>query len=131
MIPVRTGRNNCTRYSLSGIEAREILYKLADLQGIANRCRGLKIEGNVWDFLADLEKTYYDTLKKRRLLDPIRLSKIVASNYPLSSDISKILIVATPNPEALPLEALKNLEADANIEVWINGPNENLSLIHI
>ena len=96
-----------------------------DLQGIATRCRGLKIEGNVWDFLADLEKTYYDTLKKRRLLDPMRLSKIVASNYPLSSDISKILIVATPNPEALPLEALKNLEADANIEVWINGPNEN------
>lgn len=103
---------------------KEIGIQGYDLQGIAQRCAGLNIEENIWDPLAELEEHYYKVLKEKRLLDPIRLNKIVAANYPISSGISKILIVATPDPQALPLQTLKNLEPEVPIEVWINGPNE-------
>jgi ATP-dependent helicase/nuclease subunit B len=97
-----------------------------DLSQIATTCLNQGIEVERWKQLAQLEKSYYSLLSQKNLIDPIALNKNTAENYQLDSAISKIILVATPNPKPLPLKALQSLESKTSIEVWINGPEEGL-----
>ena len=97
-----------------------------DLSEIATICVNLGIEVERWKQLAQLEKSYYALLNQKNLIDPIILNKKTAEEYQLDSTISKIILVATPNPKPLPLKALQSLESTTPIEIWINGPKEGL-----
>ncbi|MFL2825602.1 MAG: PD-(D/E)XK nuclease family protein [Coraliomargaritaceae bacterium] len=93
-----------------------------DFASVADTCIKQEIEVARWKQLAALEQNYYTLLRQKNLLDPIELNKQTAEAYQLHSSISKIILVATPDPKPLPLKALQSLESKTTIEVWINGP---------
>lgn len=105
---------------------REIGIEGLDLSSIAEACSQENIEPVRWATLAELEKDYYHALNKKGLSDPIQANRLCAENYPLTIDFSKIIIVATPDPNPLPLKALKQLEKTHALEIWINGPKGDL-----
>lgn len=104
---------------------KEIGIEGLDLSHIAATCIKLGIEVERWKQLADLEQSYYTLLSQKSLIDPMYLNKKTAENYQLDSAISKIILVATPDPKPLPLKALQSLESKIPIEVWINGPKKD------
>lgn len=95
-----------------------------DFTSVATTCIKQGIEVERWKQLAELEKSYYALLSQKNLLDPIELNIQTAEEYQLHSSISKIIIVATPDPKPLPLKTLQSLESTTPIEVWINGPEK-------
>ena len=104
---------------------KEIGIEGLDLSHIAATCIKLGIEVERWKQLADLEQSYYTLLSQKSIIDPMYLNKKTAENYQLDSAISKIILVATPDPKPLPLKALQSLESKIPIEVWINGPKKD------
>lgn len=97
-----------------------------NMQNIAQKCQSIGVEAERWQEAAQLELKYLALLKKHKLIDPTQLKLLSAYNYPLDPSISKILLIATPDPQTLVLNALKNLRPHTEIEVWINGPKEGL-----
>ena len=97
-----------------------------DLASVAEICAEEAIEPRRWATLADLEKDYYKVLGDTGLSDPLQASLACAENYPFNIRFSKIIIVATPDPNPLPLKAFKQLEKTHALEVWINGPSGDL-----
>ena len=103
---------------------KEIGSEGLDLSSVASRCVKQGIEVDRWKQLAQLEESYYSLLSKKNLIDPTKLNIKTAEEYQLDSAISKIIMVATPDPKPLPLKALQSLESKTPIEIWINGPEK-------
>lgn len=105
---------------------KEIGSEGLDFSEVASSCIRQGIEVERWRQLAQLEESYYALLKEKKLIDPITLNKTTAESYQLNPAILKIIIAGTPDPKPLPLKALQSLESTTPIEVWINGPEEDL-----
>lgn len=97
-----------------------------DIQSIARKCQKFEIEVERWQQLASVELRYESILKKHKLIDPTSLKQITVNNYPLDPSITKLLLIATPDPQPLALTAFKNLNSKVDIEVWVHGPNDDL-----
>ena len=96
------------------------------IKKLAEKCQKMDIEAEKWQQMAQLESKYLRVLKEKKLIDPNYLKQLTAHNYPLDASVSKIIMIATPDPQTLALEALKRLNKKTNIEVWINGPDDGL-----
>lgn len=75
-----------------------------------------------WRALAQLEARYLDQLKTRNLKDPKRARREAAQHYVAPPHIKRIILAATPDPQALPLQALDRAAQTTPVEVWIYGP---------
>ena len=54
--------------------------------------------------------------QEKNLIDPTKLNIKTAEEYQLDSAISKIIMVATPDPKPLPLKALQSLESKRRLK---------------
>ena len=97
-----------------------------DIQNIARKCQKIDVDVARWQQLASLELKYESILKKHKLIDPTSLKRITVNNYPLDSSITKLFLIATPDPQPLALTAFKNLTSKIDVEVWVHGPNDDL-----
>ena len=79
------------------------------------------LESDRWRQLARLESQYLETLHARKLEDPILARRAAAENYRPPEGIEQILLLAIPDPQALPLLALAQAES-VTVEVWHYGP---------
>jgi ATP-dependent helicase/nuclease subunit B len=77
-----------------------------------------------WRELARLEGLYLDQLQHRALKDPKLARREAAQNYVAPSQIKRIILAATPDPQPLPLQALERAAESIPVEVWIYGPED-------
>ncbi|MGJ8641158.1 MAG: PD-(D/E)XK nuclease family protein [Opitutaceae bacterium] len=81
------------------------------------------IESERWYQLALLEGLVINELKQRGLTDPKQARRAAADSYEAPDHIERIILAATPDPQALPLRALIRYAAENPIEVWTYGPS--------
>ncbi|HKK17309.1 MAG TPA: PD-(D/E)XK nuclease family protein, partial [Opitutales bacterium] len=81
-------------------------------------------ESERWRQLARLEALYLQALQARQLKDPNRARKEAADQYMPPAGIERILLVATPDAQALPLKAIAKAAAQLPVEIWNYGPEE-------
>jgi len=77
-----------------------------------------------WRQLARLEGLMLDELKLRKLLDPKQARREAADQFRPQDHIEHIILAATPDPQPLPLRALKKYAEQNELEVWTYGPGE-------
>jgi ATP-dependent helicase/nuclease subunit B len=77
-----------------------------------------------WRQLARLEDLYIDKLKHRDLKDPKQARRDAALNYTAPAGIQRIILAATPDPQALPLQALERATESLPLEVWIYASDD-------
>lgn len=85
----------------------------------AKRAAEVALESERWNQLARLEGLYLDQLHSRQLRDPKQARREAAQTYRAPAGIEHIILAATPDPQALPLQALQRIDAQIPIEVWI------------
>lgn len=90
-----------------------------NLRSAAARTHEIGIESQRWQQLADLEERYLHTLEQHALLDPKEARAQYATTLELSPKILDVILVATPDPQALSLRALEHLSHTTPIQVWI------------
>ncbi len=95
-----------------------------DLHDAAERAAAAGHEPERWRQLARLEGLYINELKLRDLKDPLHTRRDAAHSYTTPAHIERILLAATPDPQALPLQALSLAAQQVPVEVWIYGPAE-------
>ncbi len=89
------------------------------LSEAAKRAAEVALESERWNQLARLEGLYLDQLQSKQLSDPKQARRAAATAYTRPDGIERIILAATPDPQALPLQALQQIEAQIPIEVWI------------
>ena len=94
------------------------------ISSAAERAVQIGQEAERWRQLARLEGLYLDQLQLRKLIDPKEARHQAAHDYQAPESIQRIILVATPDPQPLPLRALDKAAATVLTEVWIYGPNE-------
>ncbi len=99
-----------------GLSIADTAKKIAETGGETER----------WRQLARLEALYLEQLESRDLADPQKARYKAASNYKPPEGIKRIILAATPDPQALPLYALRQASKRFPVEIWIYGPDENL-----
>lgn len=77
-----------------------------------------------WRELAQLEALYLDQLETRKLKDPKLARRTAAQHYRTPAPIKRIILAATPDPQALPLQALDQAAKTTPVEVWVYGPEK-------
>lgn len=85
-------------------------------------------ESERWRQLARLEALYLDQLKHHQLADPKQARSEAAARFKAPAYIDRILLVATPDPQALPLKALARAAQELPVEVWIYGDSEHFDV---
>lgn len=85
----------------------------------AKRAATVALESERWNQLARLEGLYLDQLQSRQLSDPKQARRDAAERYSAPTEIERIILAATPDPQALPLQALHRIDEQVPIEVWI------------
>ncbi|MGZ0655363.1 PD-(D/E)XK nuclease family protein [Coraliomargarita sp. W4R72] len=78
-------------------------------------------ESERWRELARLEALYIDQLNLHQLADPKQARREAADQFTAPAGIERILLIATPDAQALPLKALDNAMESVPIEVWTYG----------
>ena len=74
-----------------------------------------------WRQLARLEALYIDQLKAHALLDPKQARRSAADEFTAPAGIERILLIATPDAQALPLKAIARAAEHLPVEVWPYG----------
>lgn len=92
-----------------------------NFQLAAQRISAAEQESERWKQLARLESLYLDTLQQQGKQDAKEARRKAADHFVAPNGVERIILAATPDPQALPLRALKKLEAELPIEVWIYG----------
>jgi ATP-dependent helicase/nuclease subunit B len=92
-----------------------------DLQTASQRASETVLEPERWRQLARLEGLYLDQLKHRDQLDPKRARQHSADRFTVPDGIERICLIATPDPQALPLKALARAAESIPVEVWPYG----------
>ncbi|MEM7791840.1 MAG: PD-(D/E)XK nuclease family protein [Verrucomicrobiota bacterium] len=92
-----------------------------NMNAISERAEKNGMEVARWNQMAQLESLYSETLNVRGLIDPVQARKNAAKTYKAPSLIRRILLLATPDPQPLALEAIAHTEAQTDVEVWIYG----------
>lgn len=77
-----------------------------------------------WRQLARLEALYFDQLKAHQLVDPKQARRQAADDFTAPAEIEHMLLIATPDAQALPLKAIAKAAEDLPVEVWTYGPAE-------
>lgn len=77
-----------------------------------------------WRQLSRLDGLYKDALQHRQLQDAQSAIHHQAKTYKAPKGIERIIVVATPDPLPLTLQALQNASAETTIEIWTYGPRE-------
>lgn len=98
-----------------------------DFKQVAAEVKDTQFEASRWQELADLESAYLKILESQDLTDPLTARRQIAQTPVHDQACERILLIATPDPQALPIQALEQLETAVSIEVWIYGP-ENTAL---
>jgi len=78
-------------------------------------------ESERWRQLARLEALYFDQLKLHNLVDPKQARREAADQYTAPEGIQRILLIATPDAQALPLKALAKAAETVPLEVCTYG----------
>lgn len=92
-----------------------------DLRTAAHRASEAALESERWRQLARLEGLYLDQLRHRNLIDPKEARQRCAEAFTPPEGIERICLVATPDPQALPLKALDQAAGLIPVEVWTYG----------
>ncbi|MEM8868460.1 MAG: PD-(D/E)XK nuclease family protein [Verrucomicrobiota bacterium] len=92
-----------------------------DIAEAASKAAEAGQESERWEQLARLEACYYQTLKGAKRLDPIQARKKAATHYAPPKSIERIILVATVDPQPLPLKALQSAEQSIPVEIWAYG----------
>ncbi|NBB78652.1 MAG: hypothetical protein GVY36_04305 [Verrucomicrobia bacterium] len=92
-----------------------------DLQAAARLASEATMEVERWRQLARLEGLYIDQLQHRDQVDPKQARQYCAEQFAVPEGIERICLIATPDPQALPLKALSKAAAATPIEVWTYG----------
>ena len=77
-----------------------------------------------WEQLARLEERYEASIEKLGLLDPVRCRRRNAEQWTLPDGIRRVILAATPDPQAIALTALEQIDRQQALEIWIYGPAE-------
>ena len=81
-------------------------------------------ESERWRQLARLEALYFDQLKLHQLTDPKQARRQAADQFTVPPGIERILLIATPDAQALPLKALAKAAEKVPVEVWTYGDSD-------
>ena len=96
------------------------------LEEAAKRAAEHAVESERWNQLARLEALYLDQLRSRQVRDPKQARREAARSYRVPTDIQRIILAASPDPQPLPLQALQHIEPQIPIEVWLYADNPEL-----
>jgi ATP-dependent helicase/nuclease subunit B len=99
-----------------------------DFADTAVKVRDTPFETARWQDLAQLESAYLEVLQSQSLQDPLRARRVAADNPTIEPTCQRICLVATPDPQPLPLRALQNIESKLQVEIWIYGSEETETL---
>ena len=94
------------------------------IKAAAQKAADAELESERWRQLTRLEQHYLATLEARGLRDPLIARRDAAENFRAPDSIKGILLIATPDPQALPLLALRKAAETIAVEVWHYGPAE-------
>lgn len=81
-------------------------------------------ESERWRQLARLEALYFDQLKAHDFVDPKLARREAADQFTAPAGIERIILVATPDAQALPLQAIAQVAEHLPVEVWTYGAAE-------
>lgn len=95
-----------------------------DLQAAARLAGEACLESERWRQLARLEALYLDQLQNRELIDPKQARQKCAAQFAVPEGIERICLIATPDPQALPLAAFAKASERTPVEVWPYGDAE-------
>lgn len=96
-----------------------------DFASVAQSTAETPYEPLRWRQLAELEAQYLDLIESKQLQDPQKARRNAAQTFQLPTNCERILLIANPDPQPLPIQALELLESSVPIEVWIYGPSAN------
>ncbi len=94
------------------------------IEAAAQKAAEAEMETERWRQLTRLEQHYLATLEQRSLRDPLIARRQAAENFQAPAQLKGIVLVATPDPQALPLLALNRAADSLTVEVWHYGPPE-------
>ena len=94
------------------------------IEAAAQKAAEAEMESERWRQLTRLEQHYLATLEERGLRDPLLARRDAAKSYQPPASLKGILLIASPDPQALPLLALNKAAETLSVEVWHYGPAE-------
>lgn len=77
-----------------------------------------------WRQLGRLEGLYLQTLQTHQLKDRNLARREAADQYTAPASTGRILLIATPDAQALPLKAIEKAAVETPVEIWTYGPKE-------